>query len=98
MPMPTGPAILDSGILPPLSYYPMSVSVTPLPRALNDEAKQDGEQFLQQQSARHQRFLATAFAQSFDTLDWLAKMGAGRFAVRQLGQFDGVRVWEFRPR
>jgi 4-amino-4-deoxy-L-arabinose transferase-like glycosyltransferase len=97
MPMPTGPAILDSGILPPLSYYPLSVPVTPLPRALNDEAKRDGEQFLQQQAGRRQRFLATAFAQSFDTLDWLAKAGTGRFAVRQLGQFDGVRVWEFTP-
>jgi hypothetical protein len=97
MPMPTGAAILDSGILPPLSYYPLSVPVTPLPRALNDEAKRDGEQFLRQQADRHQRFLATAFAQSFDTLDWLAKEGSGEFEVRQLGQFDGVRVWEFTP-
>jgi 4-amino-4-deoxy-L-arabinose transferase-like glycosyltransferase len=97
MPMPRGAAILDSGILPPLSYYPLTVPVTPLPRALNDEARRDGEEFLQHQAARRQRFLATAFVQSFATLDWLAKAGAGRFAVRPLGQFDGVRVWEFTP-
>jgi 4-amino-4-deoxy-L-arabinose transferase-like glycosyltransferase len=98
MPMPTGAAVLDSGILPPLSYYPLSVPVTPLPRALNDEAKRDGEEFLRQQADWHQRFLAAAFAQSFDTLDWLAKEGSGEFEVRPLGQFDGVRVWEFEPR
>jgi hypothetical protein len=98
MVMPTGKAISDSGILPPLSYYPLTVPVTPLPRALNDEAKRDGAQFLQQQAQRHQRFLAAAFAQSFDTLDWLAKEGAGRFVARELGQFDGVKVVEFMPR
>jgi hypothetical protein len=98
MVMPTGNAIRDSGILPPLSYYPLTVPVTALPRALNDEAKQDGARFLQQQAARHQRFLATAFAQSFDTLDWLAKEGSDRFDVRLLGQFDGVKVVNFQPR
>jgi 4-amino-4-deoxy-L-arabinose transferase-like glycosyltransferase len=98
MVMPTGAAIRESGILPPLSYYPLTVSVTPLPRALNYEAKRDGAQFLQQQAQRHQRFLAAAFAQSFDTLDWLAKAGSERFDVRELGQFDGVKVVQFLPR
>ena len=98
MVMPTGAAIRESGILPPLSYYPLTVPVTPLPRALNEEAIHDGAQFLQQQAQDHQRFLATAFAQSFETLDWLTKNTAGRFDVRLLGEFDGVRVLEFRPR
>ena len=95
--MPTGAAIRESGILPPLSYYDLTVPVTPLPRALNDEAKRDGARFLQQQAEYHQRFLATAFAQSFDTLDWLQKSAVGRFDVQLLGEFDGVRVLEFDP-
>ena len=97
MAMPVGSAILESGILPPLSYYKLSVPVTPLPRALNNEAMQDGSRFLQRAAQRHQRFLAMAFVQSYDTLDWLAKTGGGRFGVHELGQFDGVKVLEFEP-
>jgi hypothetical protein len=98
MPMPTGAAILESGILPPLSYYKLSVPVTPLPRALNDEAMRDGSRFLGEAAQRHQRFLAMAFARSYDTLDWLAKTAAGEYDVHELGKFDGVRVLEFKPR
>jgi Dolichyl-phosphate-mannose-protein mannosyltransferase len=98
MAMPVGPAILESGILPPLSYYPLSVPVTPLPRALNDEAMRDGSRFLQQAAQRHQRFLAMGFAQSYDTLDWLTKTAAGTHDVHAIGQFDGVKVLEFVPR
>jgi hypothetical protein len=98
MAMPTGPAILESGILPPLSYYKLSVPVAPLPRALNDEAMRDGSQFLEQANQRHQRFLAMAFAQSFGTLNWLAKTAAPTNDVHELGQFDGVKVLEFVPR
>jgi hypothetical protein len=98
MAMPVGPAIMESGILPPLSYYQLSVPVAPLPRALNDEAMRDGSQFLQQAAQHHQRFLAMAFVQSYDTLDWLAKTAAGTYDVHQLGQFDGVKVLEFKPR
>ena len=36
MRMPVGSAIEDTGILPPLSYYKLSVPVAPLPRTLND--------------------------------------------------------------
>ena len=32
MRMPVGPAIGESGILPPLSYYKLTVPVAPLPR------------------------------------------------------------------
>jgi Dolichyl-phosphate-mannose-protein mannosyltransferase len=98
MVMPVGSAILESGILPPLSYYKLSVPVSPLPRALNDEAMRDGSRFLQQAAQRHQRFLAMGFAQSYETLDWLAKTAAGTFDVHELGQFDGVKVLEFNPR
>jgi hypothetical protein len=98
MAMPVGPAILESGILPPLSYYQLSVPVTPLPRALNDEAMRVGSRFLQQQSQRHGRFLALAFVESYPTLDWLRNQAGGNYNVRELGAFDGVKVLEFAPR
>jgi len=98
MAMPVGPAILETGILPPLSYYQLSVPVTPLPRALNDEAMRDGSRFLQQQSQRHGRFLALGFVQSYETLDWLRNQAGGTYSVRELGAFDGVKVLEFAPR
>jgi hypothetical protein len=98
MTMPVGPAIMESGILPPLSYYQLGVPVTPLPRALNDEAMRDGSKFLQQQSQRHGRFLALAFVESYPTLDWLRNQAGGTYNVRELGAFDGVKVLEFAPR
>ena len=98
MAMPVGSAIEDSGILPPLSYYKLSVPVVPLPRSLNDVAMRDGSHFLQQAAQHHQRFLAMAFAQSYATLDWLANQAAGTNDVHAIGEFDGVKVLEFKPR
>ena len=98
MTMPVGSAIEASGILPPISYYKLTVPVVPLPRALNAEAMRAGGQFLQQEEGRHQRFLALAFAQSYDTLDWLSRKAADEYSVHQAGNFDGVRVLEFTPR
>jgi hypothetical protein len=96
MKMPTGAAILNSGILPPLSYYKLSVPVVPLPRTLNQETVRAGSQFLEAES--HRRFLAAAFAQSWASMDWLAKQAAPTHEVRKLGEFDGVEVMEFVPR
>ena len=70
----------------------------PLPRALNDEAVRAGSEFLQQAAEHHERFLAMAFVESFGTLDWLRNKAAGRYDVRELGAFDGVKVMEFVPR
>jgi Dolichyl-phosphate-mannose-protein mannosyltransferase len=98
MAMPVGPEIQASGIVPPLSYYKLSVPVAVLPRALNDEARQDGSRFLQQSAQHRRRFLAMAFAQSYATLDWLTRTAEANYDVRQLGEFDGVRVVEFKPR
>ena len=98
MTMPVGPAIEETGILPPLSYYKLTVPVVPLPRALNAEAMRAGSEFLQEAGTHHQRFLAAAFAQSYQTLDWLTSKAAGTFDVHQLGEFDGVKVLEFKPR
>jgi hypothetical protein len=69
-------AVEESGILPPLSYYKLTVPVTPLPRSLKEEAMRAGSVFLQQQEQR--RFLAMAFIESYGTLDWLAQAAAAR--------------------
>jgi hypothetical protein len=98
MRMPVGSAIEESGILPPLIYYRLTVPVTPLPRSLNPEAVRAGSEYLQQQSQRHERFLALAFVESYATLDWLRNQAAGTYDVTQLGVFDGVKVLEFVPR
>jgi len=96
--MPEGAAIAESGLLPQLSYYKLTVPVVPLPRALNDEAKRAGTEFLERAEQQHQRFLAMAFVESFPTLDWLSKQAASAYTVRELGTLDGVRVLEFVPR
>jgi hypothetical protein len=96
MRMPTGSAIEESGILPSLSYYKLSVPVVALPRSLNAEAMRVGSEWIQQAARR--RFLAMAFLQSYSTLDWLAKNAAATHDVHDLGTFDGVKVLEFVPR
>jgi Dolichyl-phosphate-mannose-protein mannosyltransferase len=96
MRMPEGAAIEETGILPPLSYYKLTVPVGPLPRTLNEETIRAGSVFLQQQKQR--RFLAMAFIESYGTLDWLAKAAASNHTVHELGAFDGVKVLEFLPR
>ena len=98
MPMPVGPAIKDSAIFAPLSYYQLSVPVVPLPRALNDQAIQAGSLFLQQATKRNERFLALAFEPSYETLDWLASNAKRTHRVQELGIFDRVKVLEFIPR
>jgi hypothetical protein len=96
MRMPVGAAIEETGILPPLSYYKLTVPVAPLPRSLNEETIRAGSVFLQQQEQR--RFLAMAFIESYGTLDWLTKAAGATHTVRELGAFDGVKVLEFVPR
>jgi hypothetical protein len=98
MPMPVGSAVKDSAIFTPLSYYPLSVPVVPLPRSLNDQAIRAGSQFLHQAAQRHERFLALAFEPSYKTLDWIASNAAATHDVHQLGVFDGVKALEFVPR
>jgi hypothetical protein len=98
LPMPVGSAIKDSPIFTPLTYYPLSVPVVPLPRALNDEAIRLGSQFLHEAEQRHERFLALAFGPSYKTLDWIATNVSATHDVHELGVFDGVKVLEFLPR
>jgi hypothetical protein len=98
MVIPTGSAIEDSGVLVQLSYYKLSVPVIPLPRSLNDQAMRVGSRFVQQAAHRHERFLAMAFVQSYETLDWLVINAVGADYVHELGVFDGVEVLEFIPR
>ncbi len=96
VPMPVGAAVKDSGLFAPLTYYPLSVPVVGLPRALNDEAIRVATKFLQ--GAGQHRFLAVAFGPSAKTLDWLAENSSRTHYVRELGVFEGVVVVEFTPR
>jgi hypothetical protein len=96
MRMPVGSAIEESGVLPLLSYYKLTVPVAPLPRSLNGETIRAGSLFLKQQTGR--RFLAMAFIESYGTLDWLTKAAGATHTVRELGAYDGVKVLEFVPR
>jgi hypothetical protein len=93
--MPSVPA--SSVLFAPLSYYRLTVPIVPLPRSLNNEAKEIGASFLQQASGRQERFLAMAFEPSYETLDWLSAKAGGSYAVHKLGVYDGVSLLEFDP-
>jgi hypothetical protein len=96
-PMPLGSA-KDSFFFTPLSYYKLSVPVIPLPMDLNDETIRVGSRFLQQASAKHERFFAVALLPSRPTLDWLAQRASADYRVRELGVFETVMVREFDPK
>ena len=97
LPLPTGPAVNDSALFAPLTYYKLTVPVVPLPRALDDNAKQRISQFVREATPRHQRFLALAYFASGETLDWITEKTDDIFDARELGTFDGVTVMEFDP-
>ena len=101
MPMPTGSVVKDSAIFAPLSYYPLSVPVVPLPRALNEEALQAGSRFLQEAKQRHERF----FWPSHSSRPTKHSIGSpatqhaeGYDRVHELRVFDRVKAMEFVPR
>jgi hypothetical protein len=98
MPMPVE-SPKDSTILAPLTYYPLSVPVVPLPRALNPETVRVASAFLRGEGAgaRRGRFLAMAFNGSYATLDWLRNTTLKTHTVSVLGDFDQVVVVEFTP-
>ena len=93
MTMPVGAAVKDSTLFAPLTYYKLSVPVVGLPRALNDETKRHGSEFLARVGRR--RFLALAYEPSWETLDWLSDETSDTHVVRELGTFGGVKVLEF---
>jgi hypothetical protein len=82
----------------PLSYYQLSVPVVPMPRSLNDEALRVGSRFLMQAEEKHERFLALGFIPSYPSLNWLGRIASGAYMIRNLGDFDGVKVIEFTPK
>jgi hypothetical protein len=57
-----------------------------------------GSQFLQDATARHQRFLAIAAEPSYKTLDWIALQSSGAYTVHKIGIFGRIEVLEFVPR
>ena len=71
----------------------LSVPVVALPRALNDEAEQIGEEFLQ--SSKDPRFLVLGYKPSYDTLDWLSERASADYVVREIGIFEEIKVLEF---
>ena len=95
--MPTGPPS-ESSLFAPLSYYKVQSTVVPLPRALNEQAQLIGRSFVSQAASNHQRFLAVCYQPSYLTLDWLVSMTSGTHVAHWLGDFHGVRVFEFDPR
>ncbi len=96
--MPVGPALKDSALFAPLTYYKLSVPVVGLPRALNDQAIRGGSSFLQDAAARHERFLALGAEPSYKTLKWLVYSASETYDVRQLGESYGIVILEFTPR
>jgi hypothetical protein len=96
--MPDGEAVKDNGFFAPLAYYPLSVPVIGLPRALNDEAIRAVSTFLQEPVRQRQRFLALGFGPSYQTLRYISDRALGTHSVRKLGVLDGIVVLEFSPR
>ncbi len=88
----------DSNLFSQLSYYKLSVPVTPLPKELNAEAIRVGSSFLQEVSRKHERFLAVGAKPSYGILDWIEQSSAESYHVRKLGVFNGIEVLEFMPR
>ena len=60
-----------SSLFAPLSYYPLSVPVVPMPKDINGETVRVGSQFLEQAVDRHERFLVFVHLGSYDTLEWI---------------------------
>ena len=95
--MPTGSA-KTSPLFAPLSYYPISVPVVPLPMSLNSEAMRDGSHFLQQAAQKHQRFLAVGYFGSYKTLEWIEQRASTNYTFRKLRAPGGFEILEFLPR
>ncbi len=97
MQMPVGSA-KTSALFAPLSYYPLSVPVVPLPMNLNRETVRVGSAFLAQAAKKKERFLALAYSGSFDTLHWLQQKASAAYTFRQLRAPGGFEILEFLPR
>ncbi len=97
LPMPVDSA-KTSFLFAPLSYYPLSVPVVPLPRNLNGETALVGSLFLEQASDKHERFLVLVHFGSYDTLAWIEQRASTSYTYRTLWASDGFEVVEFAPR
>ena len=98
LPIPVGAAVKDSGLFAPLSYYPLSVPVVGLPRALNGNAMRIISSFVQDAAQQHKRFVALAFTPSFKTLDFIRDAASSTHDIKLLGTIDGIGILEFTPR
>jgi hypothetical protein len=98
LPMPVGESVKDNGLFAPLTYYPLSVPVVGLPRALNDEAIRVASSFLQQATKHRERFLVVAFIPSYETLNWIVAQTSATYDAKQVGISNGIKVVAFTPR
>ena len=88
----------DAGWMAPIVYYPMTSRVLGLPYSLTPVARQEIDEFIAQQTASKQRFLAMGFMFSYDSIRYMVARSQGSFEAREIGIFDNVAVVEFRPK
>ena len=96
-PMPLSDA-KSSKLFAQLSYYRVAAPVVPFPRSLTPLAIKEGETFLQDSKTRHQDFVVLGYLHSFDTLQWFETHSATTHVSHFIGDFDGVRVVEFKSK
>jgi len=94
----TSPFDSQSGMLAPLSYYKVSSPVVGLPRSVTPLAQREIDQFLQQMTARRQRFLVVAYEPSWATIRYLVGVTDKTYTHHPIGVYDRVGLVEFSPR
>jgi mannosyltransferase len=88
----------NDGMWAPIGYYKVSSPVVPLPRAWNVDAALQVRRFLASAAPNKQRFLVLAFEASWPNIDWIKGMTKKDYVSREIGNYEGVRVVEFRPK
>ncbi len=94
-PPPSDP--LNSASYAQFSYYKLSAPIVPLPRSLNDRAKNQIQRFLANARPAHEPFLVMGWDESLPTLNWINQSASEVYSHRLLGVFDGIWVVEYAP-
>ncbi len=94
-PMPEVPS--QSVLFAPLSYYKIKAPVVPLPRTLNQEARDEVAKFLLTAAPEHRRFLLMFPLPSVPIAQFLHDSSQENYEAHPLGNFDGIWVVEFLP-
>jgi hypothetical protein len=88
----------QSSFFSPFSYYKLNSTIVPLPRSLNQAAKDQVAKFLAGTAPNHPRFLLMAFGPSWDTMAYVSEQAKDSYFAHPLGLYDGIAVVEFLPR